>query len=70
MADALLCNEEIKSEMYSILAHGTWPLMDLPPRCKTIGCKWILKKKGQIQLEQLNNIKLKYLPRDLVKRKV
>src|SRR5262249_42356784 len=37
--------EAIKSEMDSILANGTWELVDLPLGSKPIGCKWIFKKK-------------------------
>ena len=35
----------VKSEMDSIVSNGTWELVDLPPGCTTIGCKWIFKKK-------------------------
>ena len=35
-------------EMDSIMANGTWTLVDLPPSCKPIGCKWIFKKKMKI----------------------
>ncbi|KAL0434110.1 UNVERIFIED_CONTAM: Retrovirus-related Pol polyprotein from transposon TNT 1-94 [Sesamum latifolium] len=31
--------------MDSIVSNGTWVLVDLPPGCTTIGCKWIFKKK-------------------------
>ena len=31
--------------MESLESNRTWHLVDLPPGCKTIGCKWILKKK-------------------------
>ena len=31
--------------MDSIVSNGTWELVDLPPGCNTIGCKWIFKKK-------------------------
>ena len=34
-------NNEIKSIMY----NHTWELVDLPPGAKTIGCKWIFKRK-------------------------
>ena len=27
------------------MSNKTWKLVDLPPDCKTIGCKWILRKK-------------------------
>ncbi|KAL0423271.1 UNVERIFIED_CONTAM: Retrovirus-related Pol polyprotein from transposon TNT 1-94 [Sesamum radiatum] len=37
--------EAVKSEMDSIVSNRTWVLVDLPPRCTTIGCKWIFKKK-------------------------
>ncbi|KAL0309013.1 UNVERIFIED_CONTAM: Retrovirus-related Pol polyprotein from transposon RE2 [Sesamum radiatum] len=37
--------EDIKSEMHSIVSNGTWVLVDLSPGCTTIGCKWICKKK-------------------------
>ncbi|CAA0841985.1 Uncharacterized mitochondrial protein AtMg00820, partial [Striga hermonthica] len=35
----------IKSEIDSIVSNGTWELVELPPGCNTIGCKWIFKKK-------------------------
>ena len=31
--------------MESLEPYRTWPLVDLPLGSKTIGCKWILKKK-------------------------
>ena len=31
--------------MKSLISNRTWKLVDLPPSCKTIGCKWVLKKK-------------------------
>ncbi|KAL0439751.1 UNVERIFIED_CONTAM: Retrovirus-related Pol polyprotein from transposon RE2 [Sesamum latifolium] len=37
--------ESVKSEMDFIVSNGTWVLVDLPPGCITIGCKWIFKKK-------------------------
>nr|GEV97328.1 zinc finger, CCHC-type [Tanacetum cinerariifolium] len=37
--------EAIKSEIDSILQNHTWELIDLSPGCKTLGYKWILKKK-------------------------
>ena len=27
------------------MSNGTWELVDLPPGCSTVGCKWIFKKK-------------------------
>ena len=32
-------------EMDSPISNKTWKLVDLPPGCKTIGCKWVLRKK-------------------------
>ncbi|GAU11010.1 hypothetical protein TSUD_113030 [Trifolium subterraneum] len=43
--DANLWQEAINDEMDSLESNKTWHLVDLPPGCKPIGCKWILKKK-------------------------
>jgi transposase InsO family protein len=43
--DAPLWQEAINSEIDSILQNHTWELVDLPKGCKTLGCKWILKRK-------------------------
>ncbi|KAK4402470.1 Retrovirus-related Pol polyprotein from transposon TNT 1-94 [Sesamum angolense] len=37
--------EAVKSDMDSIVSNGTLVLVDFPPGCTTIGCKWIFKKK-------------------------
>ena len=29
----------------SLISNKTWKLVDLPLGCKTIGCKWVLRKK-------------------------
>ena len=31
--------------MDSLISNNTQKLVDLPPGCKTIGCKWILRRK-------------------------
>ena len=31
--------------MESLISNKTWKLVDLPLGCKTIGCKWVLRKK-------------------------
>ena len=31
--------------MESLISNRTWKLVDLPPSCKTIYCKWVLRKK-------------------------
>ena len=43
--DADLWQEAINDEMDSLQSNDTWHLTELPPGCKPIGCKWILKKK-------------------------
>jgi hypothetical protein len=43
--DADLWQEAINDEMESLETNRTWHLVELPPGCKPIGCKWILKKK-------------------------
>ncbi|KAL0300077.1 UNVERIFIED_CONTAM: hypothetical protein Scaly_3059900 [Sesamum calycinum] len=43
--DAKQWKEVVKSEMDFIVSKGTRVLADLPPRCTTIGSKWIFKKK-------------------------
>jgi len=37
--------EVVQSEMDSILSNGTWELTERPYGCKSVGCKWIFKKK-------------------------
>ena len=40
-----LWKEAINSEFESILQNHTWELVDLPPGCKSLGYKWIFKRK-------------------------
>ena len=42
---AKLWKESVNSEIQSIVSNGIWELVDVPPRCLTVGCKWIFKKK-------------------------
>ncbi|KAL0350010.1 UNVERIFIED_CONTAM: Retrovirus-related Pol polyprotein from transposon TNT 1-94 [Sesamum radiatum] len=44
-SEAKQWKEAVKSEIDSIVSNETWILVDLPPGCTTIGCKWIFKKK-------------------------
>ena len=44
-SEAKQWKEAVKSEMDSIVSNGTWVLVDPPPGCTTIGCKWIVKRK-------------------------
>ena len=43
--DAPLWKEAINSEIESIMHNPTGEIVDLPPGAKTIGCKWMLKRK-------------------------
>ena len=43
--EAPLWKEVINIEVDSILHNHTWELVDLPPGNKTIGYKWIFKRK-------------------------
>ena len=43
--DALLWKEAINSEIESIMHNHTCEIADLPPSTKTIGRKWIFKRK-------------------------
>jgi hypothetical protein len=31
--------------MDSLISNNTWKLVDLPPGCKPIGCKWVHRRK-------------------------
>ena len=37
--------EVINNELDSIMSNHTWELVELPPKIKPIGCKWIFKRK-------------------------
>ena len=43
--DAPLWKEAINSDIESIMYDHNWEIVDLPPSAKTIGCKWIFKRK-------------------------
>jgi hypothetical protein len=43
--DSDFWREAINDEMDSLISNNTWKLVDLPPGCKTIGCKWVLRRK-------------------------
>ena len=43
--DTIFWKEAVKDEINSLLSNKTWKLVDLPQSCKTIGCKWVLRKK-------------------------
>nr|KAJ0221909.1 hypothetical protein LSAT_V11C200058740 [Lactuca sativa] len=40
--------EAIHDEIDSIMHNNTWVLADLPPGCKELGCKWIVKIKMKV----------------------
>ncbi|GKA51101.1 retrotransposon protein, putative, ty1-copia subclass, partial [Tanacetum coccineum] len=37
--------DAMNAEMQSMIENKVWVLVDLPPNCKTVGSKWIFKKK-------------------------
>ena len=43
--DVIFWKETINDEMKSLIFNRIWKLVDLLPGCKTIGCKWVLRKK-------------------------
>ena len=43
--DVAFWKEAINDEMDSILSNNTWILVDLPLGTKTIGCKWVFRRK-------------------------
>ena len=43
--DAPFWREPFDDEMHSIMSNTTWILSDLPPGCKSFGCRWIFRKK-------------------------
>ncbi|GKB84160.1 zinc finger, CCHC-type containing protein [Tanacetum coccineum] len=48
--DVAFRKDTINDEMDSILGNNTWVLADLPPGCKTLGCKWIFKRKLKVDM--------------------
>ncbi|WVZ61048.1 hypothetical protein U9M48_010979 [Paspalum notatum var. saurae] len=46
--DADYWKEAIRNEMDSIMANGTWKIVERPYGCKTVGCKWgYTQKEGE-----------------------
>jgi hypothetical protein len=43
--DVDLWKEAIQSEMDSIMSNETWEVVDRPYEYKSVGCKWVFKKK-------------------------
>ena len=46
--DSAFSKEAIDDEMSSILENNTWVLSDLPLGSRPLGCKWIFKKKMNV----------------------
>ena len=44
-SEGFLWKEAIKNKIDSILQNHTWELVDLQPKCKPLGSKWIFKRK-------------------------
>ena len=47
--DSALWQEAMKSEMDSMYTNQVWTLVDAPEGVKPIGCKWIFKKKTDME---------------------
>ena len=43
--DCVFWKGAMNDEIDSLISNKTWKLVDIPPSCKTIGCKWVLRKK-------------------------
>ncbi|GJR81967.1 zinc finger, CCHC-type containing protein [Tanacetum coccineum] len=46
--DHLRLPKAIDDAICSIIENNTWVLSDLPPGCKSLGCKWIFKRKMKV----------------------
>ncbi|XP_076955003.1 uncharacterized protein LOC143629677 [Bidens hawaiensis] len=46
--DANFWKEDVQDEIDSIMHNKTSKLVDLPPGCKPLGCKWIFKRKMKV----------------------
>ena len=46
--DSSFWKEVVNDEMDSLMSNGTWVLVDLPPSWKPIGCKWVFRRKYNI----------------------
>ena len=46
--DSSFWKEAINDKMDSTMGNTKWVLVDLPPSCKLIGCKWIFQKTMRI----------------------
>jgi hypothetical protein len=44
-SDADFWKEAMRSEMDSIMSNGTWEVVECTYGCKTIGSRWVFKKK-------------------------
>ena len=40
--------EAMKSELESMYSNNVWTLVDLPQGVKPIGCKWVYKRKKEV----------------------
>nr|GEZ33525.1 hypothetical protein [Tanacetum cinerariifolium] len=49
--DVVFWKKAINDEMDSIIGNNTWLLADLPPGCKTLGCKCIFKRKLKMDVK-------------------
>ena len=52
--DAPFWKEAINNEIEYIIENNTWILTDLPPKNKSLECKWIFKKKNCFFIKSKN----------------
>ena len=46
--DAIFWKEIVNDEIESLISNRTWKLVNLPSDCKTISCKWVLRKELKV----------------------
>ena len=56
--DATLWQRAMKTEMKSMYSNQVWTLVEAPNGVKPIGCKWVYKRKGEID-EKVEIFKLR-----------
>ena len=66
--DATFWKDAIHSELESIVANHTWELVELLRGCKTIGCKWVFKKKLKAN-GTIDKFKARLVAKSILKKK-
>ena len=66
--DSTFWKVAIHSELESIMANRKWELVELPRGCKTIGCKWVFKKKLKAD-GSIDKFKARLVAKSILKKK-